>query len=166
MGRDKARATLAADHGSPVNEYSTEGAERKKAFLRDAGKYLRCVGHVLAEKHGMTEMSVRPNKGGIAVSGEVYGEFRAPGSEIGAFVEIGTSVLGGDVLGRDNRADGLVVRAVWRARPKVGRSTPEGGNTWHSPSLEAGAFADVLAKMVRVANVALDYSKKLDELQK
>ncbi len=117
------------DNGGHINAYTPNGHAAKETFLRDAAKYLRAVGRKLAAA-GMTEQSVRPNRGGIAVSGEVYGEFRAPGEDVGVFVEVGSSC----VSHLSGRTDGVVIRAVWRCRRRERMHTPEGPNRYLDPA--------------------------------
>jgi hypothetical protein len=67
-------------------------------------------------------------------------------------VEVGTSCLGGDVLGNDGREDGVVVRACWQCRKR----SYSGPNVWLSPSLDSDGLAAALVRiMENVPDVAI-----------
>ena len=129
------------DSGGGIDAYTESGNARKEEFLRDAAKYLRAIGKELA-KSGLTEQDVmRPNRGGIAVSGEVYGEFRAPGEDIGVSVEMSSTCI----MNLSGRRDGATIRAVWRCRRRERAHTPEGPNRWVNPNgTAAGAAAEII----------------------
>lgn len=139
---------LKRDYGNPngglINAYTESGNARKEEFLRDAAKYMRAVGKELA-KAGLTEQDVRPNRGGIAVSGEVYAEFRAPGEDIGIFAEVSSTC----VAHLSGRGDGVTIRAVWRCRRRERMHTPEGPNRWVNPNGTAASTAAELTGVLR-----------------
>ena len=148
---------LAPNYGirGHVDAYTDEGATLKRKFLRDAVLFHKAVGAKLA-RLGLTEVDIHRNEAGIAVSGEVYAWFAAPGAGCGLFVEICTTCLIG-VLGR--ASDGVAIRAVWRkvSTPPVKGRRPqhtrvaEGQNQWLSADMDSDAVAVALRDILTQA---------------
>lgn len=127
---------------APITGYM-DGGRVKERFLNHAANYLRTVGrHLLAR--GMFEQSVHINRGGVAVSGEVYGEFRSSHEDVGVFVEISSTPV------FQNRPDSVIIRAVWRARRRERMHTPEGRNNWIVANRNAGDLANDLYGLQRL----------------
>lgn len=141
--------------------YSNVAAQRKEQFLRDASALLREVGKHLAQ-HGLTEMEIRRNLAGVAVSGEVTAEYWQSGSPCRrVWVEIGATCLallsgrkdGASILARvqeyrepteqDRRRLG---RRHTKSHPGLIRCTP-GPNQWLSPEFDSRKLADTLLKI-------------------
>jgi len=134
---------LGTFRGLTNGAYDEAGEALKASFLRAGAKFLRAAGKALAAK-GFTEVEVHSNRGGVAVSGEVYGYFFRPGERVGAMVEVGTSCLSFPFC---RMTDHVCVRYVWRCRREQGCHTPEGGNQWMH--VEDDAFdSDELARVV------------------
>lgn len=127
----------------PLNAYSEDANASKERFLRDAGRFLRRVGYEL-EKHGLSEMRISPNKGGAAVSGEVYGDFRRPSDDVGIFVEIGTTAIASRYARKQDQA---VIRSVWRCRRREDCHTPEGPNVYLDPNADS---VEIAVKLLEV----------------
>ena len=91
-------------------------------------------------------MKISPNKGGIAVSGEVYGEFRRPSEDVGVFVEIGTTAVS---LPHARKPDHVIIRSVWRCRRREDRHTSEGPNVYLDPNADSAEVAVKLLDVLR-----------------
>lgn len=133
--------TLPVFADRPITGYMDDGRVKER-FLKHAANYLRAVGRSLATL-GMTEQDVRINRGGVAVSGEVYGEFRSPHEDVGVFVDLSSS----SVHFADRRPDRVILRAVWQARRR--EHTPEGPNIWIDPAFPAAELAQKLYEIQR-----------------
>ena len=138
-----------------INAYSDKGAEIKECFLKEAHALLKEVGTHLAFI-GLVEQKIWKNRGGIAVSGEVYGEFFKPGKNIGVFVEVGTSCVRGHF---SRKEDGVCIRAVWRCRHRDHAHTPEGRNEWIDPNYNDQQIASCLETIWLDAQRTVEKSK-------
>lgn len=156
----KRDGAYSGDHGL-ICGYSGLAAPRKEQFLRDAATTLRQVGKRLS-RHSLTEMEIRRNPAGVAVSGEVTAEYWRPDNPCRrVWVEIGTTCL----ASLSGRRDGISILARTQEyrgpakpgqRQKKGRSplvrcTP-GPNQWLSPEFNSHEIADAL---LRIYNIEL-----------
>ena len=131
-----------------IDGYGVDTQAHKDQFLRDGRAYLKSVGEYLAVLIPGLQVDVTVNKAGVAVSGEVYAYFTAPGG-FRLFVEVGTSAL--KIL--SGRADSVIVlaqlrspRAIKSRRGLRGQIKPEVGyslgmNDWRNPNLPSDELA-------------------------
>jgi hypothetical protein len=149
--RLRSDGSYSSDHGM-ICAYSAPGHERKERFLRDATALLRETGKHLARR-GLTQLDVRINRAGMAVSGEASADYWNPDTMRGVWVEISTTCL--SLL--SGRKDGVSILTRWRtykAEP-AGRGKPrkrpaqqaEGPNQWLSPEFEAERLAAALIEI-------------------
>lgn len=68
--------------------------ENKTAFLKAGASYMRSIFKTLKEVYPDAEFKVSKNKGGIAVSGEIYGDIRLD-KQRGVLVTLTESVFSG-----------------------------------------------------------------------
>jgi hypothetical protein len=148
----KSDGAYTGDHGN-ICAYSPAGCERKQLFLRDARAMLRETGRRLAAG-GLTQMEVRVNAGGIAVSGEVYAEFWDPANPLRhVWVEVSAT----SIRSLSGRRDGASIMArVQLYRPSARQQHPRGHgspllerdrmgpNLWLSPELTSAQLAERL----------------------
>jgi hypothetical protein len=118
--------------------YSEEAEALKGRFLDHGTAYLRAIGQVLAAS-GFTEMEVRRNHAGIAVSGTVYAEYWHPALPCWLYTWLEASSLR---PAGESRPDGLVL--VARKRVIRGVRVVEGINHFFLPNGTAGALAKEL----------------------
>ena len=131
-----------------IDGYGVDTQADKDQFLRDGRAYLKSVGEHLAALIPGLQVELRVNKAGVAVSGEVFAYFTAPGG-FRLFVEVGTSAL--KIL--SGRADSAIVlaqlrspRAIKSRRGLRGQIKPEVGyslgmNDWRNPNLPSDELA-------------------------
>ena len=99
--------SYAAPGGYGINAYTDGAAMLKGKFLADGLKMARAIGKLMAE-NGLPLKEAHKNQGGIAVSGEVYAEYRSrTRPEWGVLVEFGSSSLRG--MGLCRAGDGLMI---------------------------------------------------------
>ena len=149
--------SLAARYGTPltgskitgqvltsIDAYTTDGAAQKHQFLSDARRYLRATGRALALL-GFTEQQIHTNPGGMAVSGEVYAEFRHPAHASWVFCLIESVPYR---FLTPIRGDGVLTTARWREQ--TGQSITDGDNQHLSAYLESSTLAQRLAQICGV----------------
>jgi len=145
-------ALLAANYGVDVQNgvtricaYDQQGLQQKEQFLRDAARYCRAIGRTLGQYYGFTEWTCNRNEGGIAVSGEVYAQYKHPTIDRWIFVWLESTGLR---FTTPLRMDGVVVTARWRKA--VGHYIDEGPNTHYSANLPSDYLARRLLPLVGI----------------
>jgi hypothetical protein len=137
-----------------IDGYGDDTQANKDQFLRDGRAYLKSVGEHLAAMIPGLQTELMVNKAGVAVSGEVYAYFTAPGG-FRLFVQVGTSALPtGSLTLRilSGRADGVIVLAQLRSpsamkkrgsrrQAKPGLCYTIGANDWRDPNLPSDEMA-------------------------
>lgn len=123
-----------------IDAYCDAGAAQKEKFLSDAARYARMVARELFH-FGFREHDVRINRGGMAVSGEVYAEVFHPEQQRWVFfwIESTSGTL-------SSRQDMVAIIARWREvvgqPPRNGRPcVNDGPNQWISASLDTYTVA-------------------------
>ncbi|MBI4671037.1 MAG: hypothetical protein HY741_05150 [Chloroflexi bacterium] len=130
-----------------IDGYGADTQAHKDQFLRDGRAYLKSVGEYLAVLIPGLQVELCVNKAGVAVSGEVFAYFSAPGG-FRLFVQVGTSAL--RIL--SGRADGVIVLAQLRSpiamkkyssgrQAKPGVCYSIGANDWRDPNLPSDEMA-------------------------
>ena len=131
-----------------IDGYGVDTQANKDQFLRDGRAYLKSVGEHLATLIPGLQVELQVSKAGVAVSGEVYAYFTAPGGNR-LFVQVGTSAF----QSLSGRADSVIVLAQLRSpraiksrrgsrgpiKPEVGYSL--GMNDWRNPNLPSDELA-------------------------
>jgi len=128
----------------PINGYD-DNQPRKDKFMREATKFLKALGKILALR-GLTEAKYSKNAGGIACGGDVYAEFYKPNADVGVYITIGADIGAG--LGRN--ADGIHCMTRWierNAAPK--RSRRDGSNVWLKLDKDAEDIAEACEKIAQ-----------------
>jgi hypothetical protein len=138
-----------------IDGYGADRQANKDQCLRDGRVYLKSLGDYLAAMIPGLQVELQVNKAGVAVSGEVYAYFTAPGG-FRLFVQVGTSALptGSPTLRiLSGRADGVIVLAQLRSPREIknnrgsrGRinsnvSYTIGANDWRDPNLPSDEMA-------------------------
>jgi len=93
---------------------------------------------------GFTEVQIKRNPGGVAVSGEVYAEYWHPDLDHWLYVCLVSSVLRG--LVDRPRDDGLVLMA--RTRVNHNKRVVDGANHYLSPSKDSVSLAQDLLTVI------------------
>lgn len=119
------------------DERGLKGAENKEAFLKDARMLLRRAVRPFVNEGWIAKISV--NRGGVAVSGEVYCSLFLPDAEKMLFIEVSGTVLS---LGRET--DGAMIMVQYRTNDQ--RRSFVGGNIYLSADLnEDELFHELVA---------------------
>ena len=105
----------------------------KQTFLADAKRLATAIGHALSI-HGYGSQSIRVNRGGDAVSGEVYATYHKPYQTYWIICEITQSSLP-----LSSREDRVTIRACWRKFSPSGYI--EGPNNWINANLNSNEIA-------------------------
>lgn len=137
MATKKFAPTYAVQGDYGINAYSAEAAVLKEQFLKDAAAMARAVGKSL-EAHGFETKRVSKNRAGIAVSGEVWGEYQK--GDIHLLVEYGASSMRGGFF-PVRECDGLIVMAQVRSE----RNQIISQNIWTEPTQNSYHIAEALA---------------------
>ena len=130
-----------------IDGYGADTQANKDQFLRDGRAYLKSVGEHLAALIPGLQVELQVNKAGVAVSGEVFAYFTAPGGHR-LFVEVGTSAL----QSLSGRADFVTVLVQLRSpsamkkygsrrQVKPGVCYTIGANDWRDPNLPSDEMA-------------------------
>lgn len=134
--------SYSADEMGQINAYSVQGETLKDLFLNDALSMARMVAREL-KKRGWDSKS-RKNKGGIAVSGEVYCDLIPPTGDYQFLVEFGsTAFRSGGMLAREH--DGVMIMVQKRSRDD--RRSIIGNNIYIDPSYTS---EQVAAEILRI----------------
>ncbi len=134
--------------GNRVNGYTERAYDMKRLFLQDARRLARRIGAILGQK-GWEICDITTNPGGMAVGGDCYASYRHPKHEIGMFLTIYGSAVGG------RTSDGVGIylqRSTWNMPVEAHRTASfppnrRGLNERNidiDPSLNAEQIAEVL----------------------
>jgi hypothetical protein len=143
-GRTLVGAAITGRFLRTIDAYSDADAAEKDRFLAEARRYLRATGQAL-QALGFTEQQIAVNRGGIAVSGEVYAAFRHGAHMRWVFCWIESTSCRFLTPGRD---DGVLTTARWRE--SAGQSVREGENVQLSANLDSPTLATRLAAILGV----------------
>src|SRR3712207_1620190 len=95
--------------------------------------------------YGFSDTKLSTNRAGIAVSGDVYGEFRDPKCSRYLFVQVSAFHVARSL---SDRPDGVMILAVWREPRLHAQGYTEGPNTWHDANLDSADVALALLSLV------------------
>lgn len=114
--------------------------ENKRKFLSAGKRLLTVVGKVLMQEGLCENVSVRVNKAGIAVGGDIYAEFTLPGGDRGILITMTDSAVS------RRRSDGVIVYGQYREKDISGRLTRIVGS---NVELDQDINAQTVTHMVR-----------------
>lgn len=169
-----------------IHAYNDVAEARKNRFLKDASHYLWTVGQELLP-YGFEPAAVITSPAGIAVSGDVWIEYRHPEHDRSIYLHI--SECGVDILGEappigappttrafTTRRDCISIMGRWREAPPAGmrgdpknwRSMKEGPNTWFDANLNSRELAEQILpflSLIPLVSKELVQTSLFDQLQ-
>jgi hypothetical protein len=151
-----------------IHAYNDRAGARKERFLKDAGHFLWTAGQEL-ERYGFLPAGVVSNPAGIAVSGDVWADYRHPAHDRWIYVNISECSV--NMIGEappigtlpatrsfTTRRDRVTIMGRWRDAPPEGRrgearswrSVKDGPNNWYDANLNSRQLANELLTLLLI----------------